>query len=238
MSTTEAKRRLGLSGHRSTAYMTVKRSNYLRRTKRKGKPKLTEKHKIERLNWAKENMCWTKEWRKVMFSDEKKFNLDGPDGNQYYWHDIRNEPEYFSKRQAGGGGIMVWAGIGYGGKTNIVVIKGRSNAEDYRNYISDQFKTFDKKIGGRSWIFQHVNASIHKAKSTIEWLKSKKYRIFPWPARSPDMNIIENLWGIMVRKIYANGKQFNSIQDLEKAILDCWDDIELGKIKKIGGINA
>jgi len=61
VSTTEAKRRLGLSGHRSTAYMTVKRSSYLRRTKRKGKPKLTEKHKIERLNWAKENMCWTKE---------------------------------------------------------------------------------------------------------------------------------------------------------------------------------
>jgi len=28
----------------------------------------------------------------------------------------------FSKRQAGGGGIMVWVGIGYGGKTNIVVI--------------------------------------------------------------------------------------------------------------------
>jgi hypothetical protein len=121
VSKTEAKRRLGLSGHRSTAYVTVKRSNYLRRTKRKGKLKLTEKHKIERLNWARENMCWTKEWRKVMFSDEKsliwtvqmEINIIGLTFEM---------SQNLSERQAGGGGIMVWVGIGYGGKTNIVVI--------------------------------------------------------------------------------------------------------------------
>jgi hypothetical protein len=86
--------------------MTVERSNYIRRTKRKGKPKLTEKHKMDRLNWAKENMCWTKEWRKVMFSDEKssiwtvqmEINIIGM---------LFEMSQNFSKRQAGGGGIMV-----------------------------------------------------------------------------------------------------------------------------------
>jgi hypothetical protein len=27
--------------------------------------------------------------------------LDGPDGNSYYWHDLRKEKEIFSKRQQG-----------------------------------------------------------------------------------------------------------------------------------------
>ena len=39
-----------------------------------------------------------------MFSNEKKFNLDGPDGLQYYWHDPKIESDSFSARVSGGGG--------------------------------------------------------------------------------------------------------------------------------------
>ena len=46
-------------------------------------------------------------WRRVIFSDEKKFNLDGPDGLSHYWHDLRKEPRWFKKRHTGGVNIMV-----------------------------------------------------------------------------------------------------------------------------------
>ena len=61
--------------------------------KRKPKPKLTARHKEVRLQFVKEHMSWQEEWHQVLFSDEKKFNLDGPDGYQYYWHNLRNEKE-------------------------------------------------------------------------------------------------------------------------------------------------
>jgi len=44
-----------------------------------------------RLNFARSHTTWSKEKRFVVFSDEKKFNLEGPDGYNYYFHDMRKE---------------------------------------------------------------------------------------------------------------------------------------------------
>ena len=43
---------------------------------------------------------------------KKKFNLDGPEGYRYYWHDLRKEKQYFSKRHFGGGSLMIWGAYG------------------------------------------------------------------------------------------------------------------------------
>uniref|UniRef100_A0A7I4YYB5 Transposase n=1 Tax=Haemonchus contortus TaxID=6289 RepID=A0A7I4YYB5_HAECO len=53
-------------------------------------PRITDRHRAARLGFAMMNLG--RDWAKVVFSDEKKFSLDGPDGNKRYWRDLRKEP--------------------------------------------------------------------------------------------------------------------------------------------------
>lgn len=87
--------------------------------KMKGKPKLTALHKSNRLLFAKNHMHWKDEWPNVIFSDEKKWNPDGPDCYSYYWHDLKEKEVTRSKRNFGGGSLMVWAAFSRHGKLPI-----------------------------------------------------------------------------------------------------------------------
>ena len=72
--------------------------------KRKQKPRLLNRHKETRLTFAMRYQTCDEKWDKDLFSDENKFNHDGPDGLQYYWHDPKIESDSFSARVSGGGG--------------------------------------------------------------------------------------------------------------------------------------
>ena len=67
---------------------------------------LTKKHKLDRMriisNWIAKNL----EWEKVIFSDKKRFSMDGPDNWKTYTH--KNVKIVREKRQCGGGSINVW----------------------------------------------------------------------------------------------------------------------------------
>ncbi|QRW15707.1 Transposable element Tcb2 transposase [Rhizoctonia solani] len=43
-------------------------------------------------------------------------------------------------------------------------------------------------------VSQHDNDPKHTAKVTQEWLNTQQLSVLPWPANSPYMNIIENVW--------------------------------------------
>ena len=163
----------------------------------------------------------------MIFSDEKKFNLDGPDGYQYYWHDLRKDQEIYSKRVQGGGGVMIWAAFARNGKTNLAFITQRMNSIKYQQVLSAHLLSFGPRIADDNFVFMQDNAPVHSSASTKAWFSSKNINVMKWPSLSPDLNPIENLWGILSRKVYQNGRQFSSVEQLKTAIIECWEEIPL-----------
>lgn len=210
----------------------LRASNNLVYTRMKRKPMLSHANIRSRLEFADSNIHWTREWQKIIFSDEKKFNLDGPDGFAYYWHDLRREKKIFSKRQSGGGSVMVWGAIGYRQNMPLSFIDTRMNAQQYQEMVGPQIDQYATDCAGPDYKFQQDNAPIHVARSTLRYFEENGVEIFDgWPSKSPDMNIIENVWSILAREVYKNCRQFNTKAELKEAIEAAWPNIPQDKIR-------
>lgn len=162
----------------------------------------------------------------MIWSDEKKFNLDGPDGFKYYWHDLRKEKRFFSQRVKGGGSLMVWAGFCPAGKLQLAFVPHKLNSLRYQQVLNEHLLPFYQCRQRAMFMFMQDNAPCHASRSTHAWLADQNVPTLEWPSCSPDLNPIENLWGIIVRRIYADNKQYQSVDELRHAVELAWRGIE------------
>ena len=114
------------------------------------------RHKEARLQFFEVHQTWEIEkWSKVLFSDEKNFNLDGPDGFQRYRHGKDFTPKMFSTRHIGGGSIMVWGAFSYRGTMQLQVMQGRQIAASYVRMLQrSALVTEGPRLCGDEWRFQ------------------------------------------------------------------------------------
>ncbi len=72
-------------------------------------------------------------------------------------------------------------------------------------------------------IFQQDLAPVHTAKSTKSWLNDHGVGVLDWPANSPDVSPIENLWSIVKRKM--RNKRPKNADELKATVKETWASI-------------
>ena len=90
---------------------------------------------------------------------------------------------------------MVWAGVSLHHKTNIIFIKGNLTAARYQSEVLDT-EVIPLVRNHRGMQLLHDGALAHRTGATTAYLNANNVNIVnsPPPPKSPDLNIIENIW--------------------------------------------
>jgi hypothetical protein len=176
---------------------------------------LTQKHKDDRREMCKKWLIAGIASRNIVFSDETRYKLDGPD-NEMSWQQPghrRKRP----RRQAGGGGLMIWGMLFPSGELHYVEVQGTLNSVKYIKLLKDYALPIITSVFENDWLLQQDNAPCHSSTATMAFLEEKGVELLGWPSLSPDLNVIENVWQILANHIYKDGAARN-VQDLREKI--------------------
>jgi hypothetical protein len=220
----------GIRVHRTTISKALHEAGMKAGSKKK-KPAISEKNRKERLAFAKSHKEWTvTDWKTVIFSDETKINRFGSDGQKWTWY---REGESLQPRNViqttnhGGGHVMIWgcftsSGIGY-----MCDIEGVMDQHLYKEILENELSdTIDfYELDPEKMTFQHDNDPKHTAKSVKEYLNKQEYQVMLWPAQSPDLNPIENLWSFIKNKIYSYETPASGLKELFSRVEIEWEKI-------------
>ncbi|XP_008558725.3 transposable element Tcb1 transposase [Microplitis demolitor] len=225
ISTTTVKRRLLSAG--------------LRRCVAAKKPKLTNRHKKNRLEWAKAHKNWTiEQWENVLWSDESKFQIFGSNRRVFV---RRSKEERASEActvptiKHGGGNVMVWGCFGNSKPGNLVRITGKLNKESYLKILQDSAIPSGLSLIGSGFIFQQDNDPKHSSKLCQNFLNKKKaeniLNIMQWPSQSPDLSPIELVWDELDRRVKSRCP--TSSEHLWQLLENEWNKLDKDYLKKL-----
>ena len=178
--------------------------------------RLTEQQKKARVEQCKEWLQARTDFKKVVMSDEKKFRLDGPD-NLMSYQPANGYRQKRSKRQQGGGGVMAHVTALPDGSFRLFYIDVRINAAAYKEMLDKEILPFIRRSMGNDFILQHDGAKPHTSCLVSHYLQEQRISVLKWPAKSPDLNIVEKIWAWIVDEVYSEG-DINNIAQLKGAI--------------------
>ncbi len=109
--------------------------------------------------------------------------------------------------------VMIWAAMSSAGVGPLCFLKSTVNAAIYQEILEHfMLPSADKLYGDADFIYFHAG--------TNSWFNDHGVTVLDWPANSPDLNPIENLWSIVKRKM--RDTRPNNADDLKATVKETW----------------
>ena len=141
---------------------------------------LTTRHKTLHIDWAKTYM--KTDMKYVLFTDESRATLDGPDGWSRGWVIHGDQCPTRIRRQQEGGGVMLWAGI-LGDELvgplhvqeGVIKLTSHTYCQFFKSFLEPWLEEIPLSRL-RNLVYMHNNAPSHAAKATTQYLESTGLR--------------------------------------------------------------
>ncbi|GFS71534.1 transposable element Tcb2 transposase [Trichonephila clavipes] len=122
--------------------------------------------------------------------------------------------------------IMVWAGIMINGRTRLhVVANGTMTGQRYIDEVLLPHVRLFRGAVGDKFVFMDDNAKCHRTLAVQDCLDREGIQRLVWPARSPDLNPIENVWDALGRQVAGRNYPPTNKNTLIRAHTEEWDKL-------------
>lgn len=194
----------------------------------------------KRLTFAEGYLHWTAaDWGKVLFSDEKCFYGKGFCGRVWVRRPVGEalNPDYCLHKLAHPVKVNVWAAFCAAGQGYCHIFNDKMDKHLYKRILADNlipsarlhFSSAPPRLD--AWHFLHDNDPKHTSGVVTEWLHNNGVSVLDFPAYSPDLNPIENLWARMARRVEEHACA--TMEELQDAIATEWDKTEPDYMRKL-----